>query len=74
MTQEFNCSAACGIFLDQGSNPCLLHWQVDSLPLGQQGSAGFVFFSNEEMLLNFTLWISVLHFLPSETDEVSILR
>ena len=22
-----------GIFLDQGSNPCLLHWQVNSLPL-----------------------------------------
>ena len=22
-----------GIFLTQGSNPCLLHWQVDSLPL-----------------------------------------
>ena len=25
-----HCSVACGIFLDQGSNPCLLHWQVDS--------------------------------------------
>lgn len=23
---------------DQGSNPCILHWQVDSLPLGRQGS------------------------------------
>ena len=23
-------SMACGIFLDQGSNPCPLHWQVDS--------------------------------------------
>ena len=21
---------ACGIFLDQGSNPCPLHWQMDS--------------------------------------------
>ena len=21
---------ACGLFLDQGSNPCLLHWQADS--------------------------------------------
>ena len=29
---------ACGIFLDQGSNLCLLHWQVDSLPLSHQGS------------------------------------
>ena len=25
-----SCSAACVIFLDQGSNPCPLHWQVDS--------------------------------------------
>ena len=24
------CSTACGIFLDQGSNPCPLHWQADS--------------------------------------------
>ena len=26
----FSCSKACGIFLNQGWNPCLLHWQVDS--------------------------------------------
>ena len=25
------CSEACGIFLDQGSNLCLLPWQADSL-------------------------------------------
>ena len=25
-----SCSAACGIFPDQGLNPCPLHWQVDS--------------------------------------------
>ena len=31
-------SAACGIFPDQGSNPCPLHWQVDSQPLHHQGS------------------------------------
>ena len=27
-----------GIFPTQGSNPCLLHWQADSLPLSYQGS------------------------------------
>ena len=27
-----------GIFLTQGLNPHLLHWQVDSLPLSHQGS------------------------------------
>ena len=26
---RLSCSSVCGIFLDQGSNPCLLHWQVD---------------------------------------------
>ena len=31
-------SAACGIFPDQGSNPCALHWQADSQPLHHQGS------------------------------------
>ena len=33
-----SCSLASGISLDQKSNPCLLHWQADSLPLSHQGS------------------------------------
>ena len=33
-----SCSVACGIFPDQGSNPCPLHWQADSQPLRHQGS------------------------------------
>jgi len=37
-----SCSAACGIFPDWGSNPCLLHWQVDYLPLSHQESP-FIF-------------------------------
>ena len=32
-----SCSAICGIFPDQGSNLCLLHWQADSLPLRHEG-------------------------------------
>ena len=31
-----------GIFLIQGSNPHLLHWPADSLPLSHQGSPGGV--------------------------------
>ena len=31
-------SVACGIFPDQGSNPCPLHRQADSQPLRHQGS------------------------------------
>ena len=37
MEHGLSCSTACGIFPDQGSNPCPLHWQVDSLPLCHQG-------------------------------------
>ena len=33
-----SCSASCGIFPDQGSNPCPPHWQADSQPLRHQGS------------------------------------
>ena len=33
-----SCSTACGIFPDQGSSPCPLHWQADSQPLHHQGS------------------------------------
>ena len=32
-----SCSVLCGIFPDQGSKLCLLHWQADSLPLSHQG-------------------------------------
>ena len=33
-----SCSVACGIFPDQGSNPCPLRWQAHSYPLHHQGS------------------------------------
>ena len=38
MARELSYSSACGTFLDQGSNPCLLHQQANSLPLSHQGS------------------------------------
>ena len=39
-----SCSTACGIFLDQGLNSCLLHWQSNSLTLSHQGSPKIYFF------------------------------
>ena len=36
-------TTACGIFLDQGLIPGLLHWQADSLPLDHQGSPISIF-------------------------------
>ena len=44
-----SCSAACGIFPDQGSNPCPLHWQADSQPLRHQGSPGEAFLMQSEL-------------------------
>ena len=42
-----SCFMACRILSDQGSNPCLLHWQVDSLPQSHQEvpCSGFFFFN-----------------------------
>ena len=39
VAQGLSCSLPCGIFLDQGSNSCLLHWQADAWPLSHQGSS-----------------------------------
>ena len=50
-----SCSAACGIFPDQGSNPCPLHWQADSQPLRHQGSPSESFFA---FILLLIIWAS----------------
>ena len=41
VARGLSCSVACGIFPDQGSNPCPLHRQADSEPLRHQGSPLF---------------------------------
>ena len=41
-----SCFTACGIFPDQGSKPCPLHWQADSQPLRHQGSPKIIFKCN----------------------------
>ena len=50
-----SCSAACGIFPDQGSNPCPLHWQADSQPLRHQGS--WDSFYRSLILVKWTLYL-----------------
>ena len=42
-----SCSMACGIFPDQRSNPWLLHWQADSLPLSHRVTLKFSFWRNQ---------------------------
>ena len=79
------CSVACGIFPDQGSNPCPLHWQADSQPLRHQGSPGFFIFSHlgaswwpckffETGLWVCMLWLPLLPFhMKNKQDEEKIL-
>ena len=47
-----SCSAACGIFPDQGSNPCPPHWQADSQPLRHQGSPMWYFIEQIYLIFN----------------------
>ena len=56
-----SCSAACGIFPDQGSNPCPLHWQADSQPLRHQGSPKLTFMLIKLFLTNQGSLHSSLH-------------
>ena len=46
VAQELSYSLAWGIFLDQGSNPRLLHQQANPLPLSHQGSTLVFTFSS----------------------------
>ena len=45
-----SCPVTCESFLDQGSTPCPLYWQADSLPRSHQG------------LLSFSVSICLYHF------------
>ena len=56
-----SCSAACGIFPDQGSNPCPLRWQADSQPLCHQGSPrSLLFWFNALSFLNMSRALKAL--------------
>ena len=43
-----SCSRACGVFQDQRSNPCLLRWQADSLPLSPGEAPTWAFSVSEQ--------------------------
>ena len=58
-----SCSMACGIFPDQGSNPCPLHWQADSQPLRHQGSPACMVNSQETVIQQTFMggWLNTKH-------------
>ena len=53
LLSPLRCSAARGILPDQGSNPCVPHWQADSLPLSHQGSPSNVFSLSTDTIMWF---------------------
>ena len=56
MALGLSCSAACGIFLDLGSNLCPLHWQADSQPLRPLGSPSLLLLNQfNDSSFNFSL-------------------
>ena len=58
----------CGIFPDQGSNPCLLHWQVDYLPLSHQGRLPLVFkiiLIEKKIITSLSMFSSVTQLCPT---------
>ena len=60
MAHGLSCSVACGIFPDQGPNPCPLHWQVDSQPLCHQRCP----YISDFIYLNLIYFISLAKALP----------
>ena len=69
-----SCSAACGIPPDQGLNPCPLHWQADSQPLGHQGSPSswvFIWFC-QMLFLYLLIWSCAFSFLACSYDVTLI--
>ena len=58
VVHRLGCSEACGIFLGQESNPRLLHWQADSLPLSHQGSPTILI--SVIVLALWKLWIQMI--------------
>ena len=55
-------SAACGIFPDQGLNPCPLHWQADYQPLRHQGSLLLFFWCDfkRDFFFTFPFWYFIV--------------
>ena len=67
-------SVACGIFPDQGSNLCPLHWQTGSQPLRHQGSPPvclFTFTKNTPLLTRLVTNCVEAIFPPNQFSDTS---
>ena len=70
VAHEPSCSAVCGIFPDQGSNACPLHWQADSQPLCHQGSPVVIFYFRS-LLMSHSCLTTHGHLIPDPSTAQS---
>ena len=61
VVHRLSCSTSCGILPNWTRNPCLLHWQADSLLLSHQGNPHFFFFSIFKVLNEFFRILLLYH-------------
>ena len=61
-----SCSVACGIFLDSGLNPCLLHWQADSIATVPPGKP------NNVLSDSITSWAHPSRPITSHTSHIQL--
>ena len=61
-----NPKSSLGDLLDPGSNPCLLHWQVGSLPLNHQGNPTVLCLYSKSLLCLYFICNSIAY-LPAQS-------
>ena len=77
MAHGLCCSAAGRIFLDQGSNPCVLNWQADSLPLMNKGRSSLtcvVSACGMSVQCEHQLRVSVVNDLTSQNSDTLLVQ
>ena len=71
VVHRLRCSKPCGIFLDQGSNPCPQHWQEDFSSTVPPGKSWLSFLSLCFLIYNMNLIIVlVAYFVPKICSEI----
>ena len=58
LAHRLSCSVACVIFLDRGSNPCLLHWQAPGKLSHQESSECYLLIVGSNIGFPFMVVIS----------------
>ena len=62
VAHRLSCSAACGIFLDQGSNLCPLHWPAGSLTTAPPGKSHISFLNLTDAFSYMCTYFHDLHY------------